>query len=408
MDEIGSTPTKLDDPTATVPDTEIVPADDSGMATSPYMYPASDAPTPRKRSVWIPWFAGLIVGALIGGGTGVLAYRALEDRGGSGASVLPAISGNAPKSKPAPGSVAAMIETVRPSIVAVFTQSVSRDFFLQTVPAQGAGTGIVVDPNGHILTNAHVVDDAQKIEVVLSDGRKFSGKVVGSDATTDLAVLKIDATGLKVAPIGDSDQLHVGDTVIAVGQALALPGGPTVTEGIVSALNRSIREPNGALLENLIQTDAAINPGNSGGALLDSSGSVIGVNTAVAGEAQNIGFAIAISPARGTVDKLIRDGKIVRPYLGIQMTEISAEIAAQQNLTVKEGALLIQVVDGEPASDAGLQPGDVIVQIADTKVTGPEDVSKVLAKNKPGDAVDMVVVRGDQRIRVKPTLGTKP
>jgi len=301
-----------------------------------------------------------------------------------------------------------MIEAVRPAVVAVFTQSVSSDFFLQTVPSQGAGTGIVIDSEGHILTNAHVVDGAQKIEVVLSDGRKFTGKVVGADSTTDLAVLKIDATGLKPAPIGDSNQLHVGDTVVAVGQALALPGGPTVTEGIVSALNRSIREPNGALLQNLIQTDAAINPGNSGGALLDSSGSVVGVNTAVAGEAQNIGFAIAISPARSTVDKLIRDGKIVRPYLGIQMTEISPEIAAQQNLKVKQGALLIQVVDGGPASNADLQPGDVIVEIGGVKVTGPDDVSKVLAKRKPGDGVDMVVARGDQRIRVKPTLGTKP
>jgi len=370
---------------------------------------SSEGPRPPKqgRSAGGLVILAALIAALIGAGVGIAGYTSLKGERSSPIT-LGAAPADGPKSKAPPGSVAAIVEAVRPSVVAIFTQSVGRDFFFQSVPTQGAGTGIILSADGNILTNGHVVSGAEKIEVLLSDGRKLPGKVVGSDSESDLAVVKVEATDLKPATIGDSSQLHVGDTVIAVGHALALPGGPTVTEGIVSALERSIREPGGVVLQNLIQTDAAINPGNSGGALLDSAGAVIGVNTAVAGEAQNIGFAIAISPARRTVDQLLKSGKIVRPYLGVQMTEVSPELAAQQDLKVKEGALIVQVVEGSPAAAVALEPGDVIVEIEGHKVTKPEDVQKILSERKPGDRVDMVIARKDQRIHLKPALKDRP
>lgn len=308
------------------------------------------------------------------------------------------------KAKPEAGSVAEVVEKIRPSVVAISTQSLRQDSFFESVPSEGAGTGIILNKDGHVLTNAHVVEGATEIKVVLSDGREFDGKVVGRDTATDLAVLEIKADNLTPAPLGDSEALHVGDTVIAVGHALALPGGPTVTEGIVSALERSIREPNGAVLENLIQTDAAINPGNSGGALLDDQGRVVGINTAVAGQAQNIGFAIAITPARAIVNQLIASGKVTRAFLGVNMLDVTPEIASRQDLTVKEGALIVQVVRNTPAEQAGLEPGDVIVLLEGKKVTSADDVKRALDSKKPGDRVELEIVRRDERIKVAVVL----
>ncbi|MGH2810671.1 MAG: S1C family serine protease, partial [Actinomycetota bacterium] len=233
-------------------------------------------------------------------------------------------------------------------------------------------------------------------------------QVIGADPSSDLAVLKVDAENLKPAPIGDSSAMRVGDRVIAVGHALALPGGPTVTEGIVSALDRSISSPDGPVLRNLIQTDAAINPGNSGGPLLDSSGNVIGVNTAVAGSAQNIGFSIAISPARKLVDELLSTGKVVRPYLGVEMTDISPEIASQRNLSVRAGALLVQIVDGSPADEAGLRVNDVIVEAEGKKVSATDDVLDALLKRKPGQKIALEIARGDERLTVSAVLEERP
>lgn len=377
----------------------------------PDILPASSPPlepAPRPKP-WLRTVAGLLLSALVGAGTGVASYRAMggDDEPGARPGLPPPMTGATRPGAPA-DSLAAMVEGIRPSVVSLFTESLRQDFFFETVPSRGAGTGIVIDSGGHILTNAHVVADAQRIEVNLSDGREFAGRVVGADRETDLAVVKIDATGLKEAPIGDSNRLRVGDRVVAVGQALGLPGGPTVTEGIVSALDRTIREPNRALLENLIQTDAAINPGNSGGPLLDSSGTVVGVNTAVAGDAQNIGFAIAISPARPVIDQLIADGRVVRPYLGVSMTDISPEIAGRQNLSVRQGALLVEVAAGQPAAEADLRPGDVIVEIEGNKISGPDDVSAQLARHRPGNEIEIIAVRAEQRLRVRVRLGTRP
>ncbi|MBW3591431.1 MAG: trypsin-like peptidase domain-containing protein [Actinobacteria bacterium] len=232
-------------------------------------------------------------------------------------------------------------------------------------------------------------------------------EVVGADVHTDLAVLKVDASGLQPAPLGDSDILRVGEQVIAVGHALALPGGPTVTKGIVSALDRSIRAGE-AVLQNLIQTDAAINLGNSGGALVNGMGNVVGINTAIAGNAQNIGFAIAITPARDVFEQLISTGKVVHAFLGVQMLTLSPAIATELDLDVERGVLIDRVEPGSPAQEAGLEDGDVIVEIGGEEVTEAVDVQREVSARDPGDSIEVVVVRGSERVTVEAVLTERP
>ncbi|MCA1841162.1 MAG: S1C family serine protease [Actinomycetota bacterium] len=417
LDEASSfgAATPEEQPTAQTPSPDLSQTDSNWNAdfpdrtpspTYPFSQPsfATASEPPRGRRIGVALLAAAVFGATAGG---LVSYEVATRVNRSDFTVSRstfATRGSTAKTKPAAGSVAAVVEAMRPSIVAIFTESISSDQFFQTVPQQGAGTGIILDTNGHILTNNHVVEGASKIEVLLSDGKKVSAKIIGTDPTTDVAVISVDVKDLKPAPLGDSGALHVGDEVIAIGHALALPGGPTVTLGIVSALDRSIREPNGALIENLLQTDAAINPGNSGGALLNSNGEVIGMNTAIAGEAQNIGFAIAITPAKAIVDQLINSGKITRPFLGVSMVDVTPEVAAQQNLTVKEGALVAQVVVDSPAGDAGMQAGDVIIEIDGKKITDADGAMSAIANFKVGDKVDILIVRGKDQIRLKPTL----
>jgi serine protease Do len=364
--------------------------------------PGSEAPRPSKaaggRSLPLVVAVALLAGGLAGG---IVGNRVASD---ASRPALPA--GNPPPASEAPaGSLAGIVTAIKPSVVSIFTRAVRLDVFLDPVPTQGAGTGIVLDPDGHILTNAHVIEGAQRIEVLLSDGRSVEAKVTGADPATDLAVLKVEGQTLEPAALGDSNRLRVGDRVIAVGNALALEG-PTVTEGIVSALDRTIRT-DGVTLDHLIQTDAAINPGNSGGPLLDAAGNVVGVNTAVAGNAQNIGFAIAISHARSVVDELIRTGKVVRPFLGVTMTKVTPQIVSIERLSVKEGALITQVSQGSPADQAGIRPGDVIVEVDGKQVTDPQAVQDAIRSRKPGDRIDLVIARDDERLRLRPLLAER-
>ena len=329
--------------------------------------------------------------------------------GGSNAQVLPPADNRdeEPAEPVEEGSIPAVVEKLSPSVVAIFTQRLATDFFFQTVPSEGAGTGIVASEDGHILTNAHVIEDARQIRVLFTDGREMPAEVIGSDPDTDLAVIKVNADNLTVASFGDSDDLRVGDPVVAMGQALGLRGGPTVTAGIVSALDRSIRTQ-GAVLENLIQTDAAINPGNSGGALTDMEGNVVGVNTAIAGNAQNIGFAIAITPARAIVEQLIRSGRVVHPFLGITMVELSPAIASQRNLQAERGVLIVSVLPGSPAAAAGLAENDVITRIGNDEAEVPSDVSRVINSRRPGDRIELTIVRGGDTRTVTATLAERP
>jgi S1-C subfamily serine protease len=316
-------------------------------------------------------------------------------------------------------------EKVKPAVVQVtneqsnpFTQFGSSS---QEVPV-GVGSGIIYDNQGHILTNAHVVDGAQSLLVSLPDGRSFQAKLIGSDPQTDLAVLQISGSNLPVAQLGDSSQLQVGDWVVAIGNALALPGGPTVTAGVVSALGRTIQEPSnsqgsaaGPFLFDLIQTDAPINPGNSGGPLVNLNGQVVGINTLAAGtagasgvQAEGIGFAISISTAKPIADQLVATGKVIHPYMGIGYVPLNPAIAAQLGTSATQGAVIMQVAPGSPAADAGLQTQDVITEINGTPLTGESTLAQIVQSHKPGDTLNLTVVRGSQTLQVKITLGTMP
>jgi S1-C subfamily serine protease len=280
---------------------------------------------------------------------------------------------------------------------------------------QGAGTGFIYDPAGFLVTNNHVIEGAQRLRVVLPppDNRQFDAELIGADSRTDLAVLRINAPNLPTVPLGNSSELQVGQWVVAIGNALSLPGGPTVTAGVVSALDRDVEEPGsqpgtiGPELSNLIQTDAAINPGNSGGPLVNLRGEVIGVNTLGASEANTIGFAISIDSAKPIIQRLQQDGRVVRGYLGIGARTVTPSRAVQYGLSRSDGVVILGSVDpSTPAGQAGLQRGDVIIGINDVPVRDQGDLQEALTyRFKPGDTVSVRVDRGGNEVTTRVTLG---
>ncbi len=308
-------------------------------------------------------------------------------------------------------------QQVKPAVVQITSEQSQLDQFNQPfdVPT-GVGSGVIYDQQGHVLTNNHVVEGAQKLLVALPDGRSFQAKLIGRDPMTDLAVVQISGSNLPVAALGDSSQLQVGDWVVAIGNALALDGGPTVTAGVVSALGRTVQEPSdtsaqGPYLFDVIQTSAPINPGNSGGPLVNLAGQVIGINTLVAGQAepgvpaQGIGFAISMAAAKPIADQLVATGKVVYPYIGISDVDLNPAIAAQLGTAEQEGIVIRRVASGSPASQAGLQRFDVIPAIDGKPLSGDSDLQRLLRSHKPGDTLTLSVVRGDQKLTVKVVLG---
>ena len=278
---------------------------------------------------------------------------------------------------------------------------------LQREPQVGLGSGVIVSPQGYLLTNNHVIDGADDIEVMLTDGRQARAKVVGTDPETDVAVLKIELDRLPAITFGNTDSLQVGDVVLAIGNPFGI--GQTVTSGIVSALGRDTLRIN--TFENFIQTDAAINPGNSGGALVDTNGTLLGINTAIysrSGGSLGIGFAIPVSTARQVMESLIRDGQVTRGFLGVEQRELTPEIAETLNLPIKRGVLITGVQQSGPASTGGLRPGDVVVRIADTPVSNPSQMLNVVAALKPQQVTAIGVQRGDQALELKVTIGQRP
>ncbi len=293
-------------------------------------------------------------------------------------------------------SIPEIVKKITPSVVAVHTQVTAYDIFLQPIPSQGVGTGIIIDSNGYIVTNNHVIDGAQSVTVITNDGTSYDAVKVNGDPFTDLAVIQISAKNLPVADIGSSKTLLVGEGVVAVGNALALEGGPTVTSGIVSYIGRSIQEPNGNILNDLIQTDAAINPGNSGGPLLNMSGQVIGINTAVASQAENIGFAIAITPALPVIEQLVHQGRITRPYLGVGL------------YTANNGVVVTSVDQGSPADKAGIKVGDIITKFAGKEVTSAGDLRQAIISAHIGDKVEIDYTRNGTQDKTLATLIANP
>jgi Do/DeqQ family serine protease len=278
---------------------------------------------------------------------------------------------------------------------------------LQREPQVGLGSGVIVSPQGYLLTNNHVIDGADDIEVMLPDGRQARAKVVGTDPETDVAVLKIELDRLPAITFGDADNLQVGDVVLAIGNPFGI--GQTVTSGIVSALGRDTLRIN--TFENFIQTDAAINPGNSGGALVDTNGTLLGINTAIysrSGGSLGIGFAIPVSTARQVMESLIKDGQVTRGFLGVEQRELTPEIAETLNLPIKRGVLITGVQQSGPASAGGLRPGDVVVRVADTPVSNPAQMLNLVAALKPQQVTAIGVQRGDQALELKVTIGQRP
>jgi serine protease Do len=298
--------------------------------------------------------------------------------------------------------VVAAIGKVDPSVTNINTIRFERDAFLHVHPARGIGSGFIIDDKGHMLTNHHITAGSREIEVALTDGRAFEGKLVGSDPANDLAVVKIDAHDLPVAELGNSSELRVGQTVIAIGNPFGLVGGPSVTVGVVSALNRHILAER--VYENLIQTDASINPGNSGGPLLDLTGKVVGINTANIPGAQGIGFAIPINTAKAVLDDIVKYGRVTRPWLGVIGVDVSREVARKFNLDADSGVVVIQIIPESPAERAQLQPGDVIVGIGDKQLDSMEALQREIRTRKAGDSVVLVAMRGSEEGRVKVTL----
>jgi S1-C subfamily serine protease len=267
----------------------------------------------------------------------------------------------------------------------------------------GTGSGFVFTPDGFILTNSHVVNRASSIEVLLPDGRRFQGDLIGDDPDTDLAVVRISAPALVSVTLADSDKLKVGQLVVAIGNPYGFQC--TVTAGVVSALGRSLRATSGRLIDSVIQTDAALNPGNSGGPLVTSEGEVVGVNTAMILPAQGICFAIAINTAKFVASRLIRDGKIRRAYLGIggQNVLLSRRIARFHQLPLESGILIVSVERGSPAELAGLLEGDIVVGYRDTPVAGIDDLHRLLTEIQVGAGAPIAILRGAEKLSLKIT-----
>ncbi|TAH12854.1 MAG: PDZ domain-containing protein [Curvibacter sp.] len=274
-------------------------------------------------------------------------------------------------------------------------------------PQGGLGSGVIVSPSGYILTNNHVIEEADEIEVILNDSRRVAAKVIGTDPDSDLAVLKIELDKLPTIVLGDSDSLQVGDQVLAIGNPFGV--GQTVTSGIVSALGRNELGIN--TFENFIQTDAAINPGNSGGALVDTHGNLLGINTAIysrSGGSMGIGFAIPVATAKMVLDGIVKDGQVTRGWIGVEPNDLSPELAETFDVKTQAGVIITGVLQNGPAAQAGVRPGDVIVSIAQKPIGNVTQLLSVVASLKPGTAAAFTIERRNQKIELNVTPGVRP
>jgi serine protease Do len=285
--------------------------------------------------------------------------------------------------------ITSAIDAVGPGVASVESlRLVRRNRWGSPFGSQAEATAVVIDPSGYLVTNQHVVEGAARLRVQLADGRELAGEVVGGDPVTDLAVVKVEATGIPSVRLGRSEELRVGQIVLAIGNALGLPGGPTVSTGVVSALGRPLPGSD-FVFEGLIQTDAAINPGNSGGPLVDLSGSVVGVNTAMIPFAQGVGFAIPIHAVARIVEELRTKGRVIRPWMGVTIAELRPEVALRYGLEVGSGLLVGEVVARSPAHKAGLKAGDVISRVGPAEVRSVRDLVGALSSFPVGSDVEI-------------------
>jgi Do/DeqQ family serine protease len=347
---------------------------------------------------WLPGGAGGVAGAMLPSPT---LFQVARPAG-------PAASSS--------GGYAMAARLAAPAVVSISATKMARNnphtdprfrFFFGDGPATpqvGLGSGVIVSPEGYLLTNHHVVEDANEIEVQLADGRQTRARLVGSDPETDIAVLKIELGDLPVMALGDVRALQVGDAVLAIGNPFNV--GQTVTAGIVSALDRS--DAGSSRFQNFIQTDAAINPGNSGGALVDASGALVGINTAIfsrSGGSLGIGFAVPVDTARQVMEQLLRDGKVRRGWIGVEPRDLTAELAESLNLPVRQGVLITGVLQNGPAAQGGLRPGDVVVQVGERAVRNVGDLFAAVAALPPEQDTTLKVQRGAEALTLKIKVG---
>jgi serine protease DegQ len=352
----------------------------------------------------------------------------LPDRSGTPALVAvseaPQPSGNGVVASASSASYSAAVRRALPSVVHVFTSRelksrspfsddpVFKQFFgdaLEGAPrrAAGLGSGVIVSPSGYVLTNNHVVEGMDEIDVALNDGKNFKARIVGTDPETDLAVLKLDAEGLPAITLGNLDVVQVGDVVLAIGNPFGV--GQSVTMGIVSALGRSGLGI--TTYENLVQTDAAINRGNSGGALVNASGELIGINTAIlspSGGSLGIGFAVPVSTAREVMEQIITKGSVTRGFIGVEARELTPDLIESMQLATADGVQIAGLVPGGPADRAGAKVGDVLLAIEDQRIANPHTMLETVAKLHPGDSVKMRLRRGPRELEVRLTVATRP
>lgn len=305
-------------------------------------------------------------------------------------------------------AVVNVVNVVSPSVVRIVsTKEVIDFFFLQTVPQQGLGSGVIIESDGLILTNYHVIEDADKIEVTLSSGKTYKGTVVGTDPISDIALVQIDEKNLPAAKLGDSAKLKVGQFVVAIGNPYGLDH--TVTTGVISAIERNINIGNKTMY-GIIQTDAAINPGNSGGPLVNLEGEVVGINTMIYSQAQGLGFAVSADTCAKVIDNIKKTGKMEWPYIGIEITTMTEELASEVNLEYVPGIAVIRVMPGSPAENAGITQGDIIVSIDGISVDTVDGFLKIVRSRNAGDSIMLEVKRKNisEMIKLKITLGVQP
>jgi serine protease Do len=363
----------------------------------------------KKRSILFSIIVIFVIGALIGGFLG--GYISLKYFKSS--LNLPSIQNPTNVQyinisdviKVEESQIVNVAEKVSPAVVRISTTQVVQDFFF-TYETPGLGSGFIISSDGYIVTNNHVIEGAKKITVTLSDGKEYDGFLVGTDPSSDVALLRINATDLPYLTFTDSSMLRVGQTVIAIGNPYGFDH--TVTTGVISALERTLTFEDGTTLVGVIQTDAAINPGNSGGPLLNLSGEVVGMNTAIYAAGQGIGFAVSSNTIMKVINDLKLYGKVRWPFLGISGVAITDDIAKRNDLPVNKGILVVQVLSGTSASDAGLKPFDIITKFDGKDVTSVQELTKYLRQKNIGDKVKLEIIRNGKKIEIEVTLKERP
>ena len=301
--------------------------------------------------------------------------------------------------------VPGIVAKVLPTVVSITTRQTVREASQPPLLRRGLGSGVIVDRRGYIVTNHHVIADAEQIKVTLPDERVFSARVVGSDPVTDLAVVQIDGARLPVAMLATRDHLRIGEPVIAIGNPLWIEGGPTVTAGIVSGVGRTLEQPGLPMLHHLIQTDAAINEGNSGGPLVNAAAQVVGINTAIIPSAHGIGFAIPARTVRAVLRELIAGRPIVRATLGLAGVSVTPQVAFVNGLKAERGVLVVDMESGSPAATADIRVGDVITAVDGQRLRDLHDYHAALWSRSPGRSVEIAIDRDGKRTAFRATLG---